>query len=129
MTRKMIFVLTTLVIPLIAMAQNSVDEMMGKYSTVGSSEYSSIIQRNSKTHEVEKVVKKLVVDGVNSKKIINCFNKEAKQNKTTNTSRSNDVVTTIFTVSNAKSNRIYMMKYDDEDYYPEVSVTIIVKLK
>lgn len=129
MTRKMIFVLITLVIPLIAMAQNSVDEMMGKYSTVGSSEYSSIIQRNSKTHEVEKVVKKLVVDGVNSKKIINCFNKEAKQNKTTNTSRSNDVVTTIFTVSNAKSNRIYMMKYDDEDYYPEVSVTIIVKLK
>lgn len=129
MTRKIIFVLATLVIPLIAMAQNSVDEMMGEYSTVGSSKYTSIIQRNSQTHEVEKVVKKLIVGGVNSKKVINCFEKEAKQNKTTNTSRSNDVVTTIFTVSNAKSNRIYMMKYDDEDYYPEVTVTIIVKLK
>ncbi len=129
MTRKIIFVLTTLVIPLVAMAQNSVDEMMGQYSTIGSSQYSSIIQRNSKTHEVEKVVKKLIVEGVNSKKVINCFNKEAKQNKTTNTSRSNDIATTIFTTSNAKSNRIYMMKYDDEDFYPEVTVTIIVKLK
>ncbi len=129
MTRKIIFVLTTLVIPLVAMAQNSVDEMMGQYSTIGSSQYSSIIQRNSKTHEVEKVVKKLIVEGVNSKKVINCFNKEAKQNKTTNTSRSNDIVTTIFTTSNAKSNHIYMMKYDDEDFYPEVTVTIIVKLK
>ncbi len=130
MTRKIIFVLITLVVPLMAMAQNSVDERIGKISTVGNSNFSSIVQRDPQTHKVEKVVKKLTVGRVNSQELINCFNKEAKLNKTTNTTCSDGIVTTIFTTSNAKNDRIYMMQHDNYRYVPhEVTVTVIVKLK
>ena len=55
--------------------------------------------------------------------------KEAKLNKTTTTTRSNGEITTIITTSNKKTNRIYMIKYDEDSYYPDVSITIIIKVK
>ncbi len=129
MARKILYVLALMLLPLCAAAQNSIDHMVDELSTIGGAEFTSVVQRNPKTRAIEKVVKKLEIGGVNSKKFINAFKNEAKRNKTTTTKRSDGEVTTIITTSNPKTNRIYMIKYDDEQYYPDVSVTIIVKVK
>ena len=118
-----------MIMPLFAAAQNSIDQMVDEFSTLGGAKFTSVVQRNPKTRAIEKVVKKLELGSVNSKKFINAFKNEAKRNKTTTTTRSDGEVTTIITTSNQKTNRIYMIKYDEEEYYPDVSITIIVKVK
>ena len=40
-------------------AQNSIDELVENFSTVGSSSYTSAIERDPQTHQVMKVVKTL----------------------------------------------------------------------
>lgn len=129
MARKTIYMLALMLMPLFAAAQNSIDHMVDELSTIGGAEFTSVVQRNPKTRAIEKVVKKLEIGGVNSKKFINAFKNEAKRNKTTTTTHSDGEVTTIITTSNQKTNRIYMIKYDEEGYYPEVDVTIIIKVK
>lgn len=129
MARKTIYMLALMLMPLFAAAQNSIDEMVDELSTIGGAKFTSVVQRNPKTRAIEKVVKKLEIGGMNSKKFINAFKNETRRNKTTTTTYSDGEVTTIITTSNQKTNRIYMIKYEDEQYYPDVSVTIIVKVK
>lgn len=129
MPGKAIYLIIMLFFPLFATAQNSVDQLVDELSTTGNADFTSIVQRNPKTKAVEKVVKKLETNSINSKKFINAFKKEAKLNKTTTTTRSNGEITTIITTSNKKTNRIYMIKYDEDSYYPEVNITIIIKVK
>ena len=129
MPGKTICLLIMSFFPLFATAQNSIDKLVDELSTTGNADFTSIVQRNPKTKAIEKVVKKLETGSINSKKFINAFKKEAKLNKTTTTTRSNGEITTIITTSNKKTNRIYMIKYDEDSYYPEVSITIIIKVK
>lgn len=130
MKNKTLIMFIIFAIPFVAKAQNDIDEMIGRFSTIGSSTYSSIVQRNPKTHNVEKVVKKLTTGGINhTKELIKTFNKESKRHKTTTTNREDDTCTTIFTTEDAKSNRIYMIKYDTNRICPNVTVTVIVKIK
>lgn len=129
MPGKAIYLIIMLFFPLFATAQNCIDQLVDELSTTGNADFTSIVQRNPKTKAVEKVVKKLETNSINSKKFINAFKKEAKLNKTTTTTRSNGEITTIITTSNKKTNRIYMIKYDEDSYYPEVNITIIIKVK
>jgi protease II len=127
MIRKTIYAILIAMLSTTAWAQNSVDDMIDEFSHIGSAEFTSAIKRNEKTHAVEKVVKKLEYDGPQSQKLISTFKKEAEKHNAT-TKHSDDEITMVFTTKSKKSNRIYMMKYEDEGVYPEVEITVIVKI-
>lgn len=124
----MITLFAMLSLPLALRAQNKIDDMVQRYSTVGSATFTTVVQRNPSTRAVEKVVKKLSVNGTTSKKLIDGFNAEASQHSVTR-KQEGGYTTVVFAVPSAKSNRVYMIKYQNRTYVPFVEVTIIVNMK
>ena len=57
-------------------AQNSIDEVVDNFSTVGSSTYTSAIERDPQTHKVVRVVKTLETRGQVVSDLIRAFQKE-----------------------------------------------------
>ena len=51
-------------------AQNSIDRMVEEYSAIGGSKFTSAVERDPNTSRVKKVVKRLVVNGVNAQRFI-----------------------------------------------------------
>lgn len=112
-----------------AWAQNSIDALVEQYSTVGSSTFTSAVERDPKTRKVMKVVKVLEMSGVNYKKFISAFKKEASKGDFRE-KREEDSTTMILTTQNAKAHRIYMLKHDNiNNAYSEMKITIIIKYK
>lgn len=128
MTRKLFYIFLLSLTPLFACAQNGVDRMLDEFSSVGSARYTSAVKRNEATHQVEKVVKKLECSGSSTKRLINVFRAEAKKHDAI-TKQANGEITIIFTTKDKKTNRIYMIKYDADTSYPEVEITIIIRMK
>ena len=109
-------------------AQNKIDDMVDKFSAVGNSTFTSVVERNPTTHQVEKVVKVLTLYGTQATKMRSVFKQES--NKGTFSEKSEDgIITMILTTVTSSSNRIYMLKMESEKYYPNAKVTIIIKIK
>ena len=113
----------------VATAQNSIDRMVEHFSTVGGSSFVTAVKRNPKTHKVEKVVKRLTANGVQSRQFVNTFKEEAARQKDVVTSTADGYTTMIVTVPGAKQNRIYTLRYKGNGYSGEVTVTIIINMK
>lgn len=128
MIRKTIYILLLAVFPLAAAAQNSIDRVVGEFSTTGNAEFTSVVQRNPKTRAIEKVVKKLTTGGHNSLRIVKTFNNEAARHSCT-TNVADGFTTKIFTETDERSNRVYMMKHSNGRGYRDVEITIIIKVK
>lgn len=111
-----------------AHAQNSIDRLVDEFSTVGSSKFTSVVQRNPKTRAVEKVVKKLSIHGVKTNEIIKAFNKEAKHHNLS-TQVSEGWATKVFVESGKHTNRAYMIKYNEGVRFPDAEITIVIKVK
>lgn len=109
-------------------AQNRIDQMMEELSTVGGSTFTTAVERNPKTGQVEKVVKKLCVGSYGARTFIDKFNAEAKRHSNTTTNKNGGQTTTVFTCKTKTSNRIYMMKHDN-GYHPDATITVIIKMK
>ncbi len=107
-------------------AQNSIDNMVEEYSTVGGSRFTSAVERDPKTRRVKKVVKQLHVDGVNAKRFISGFKREAKRHRHTVTNTKNGQTTMTLVTDNKQGTRIYMLKYDNPSYMPSASITIVI---
>ncbi len=117
-----------LFLPLALHAQNKIDDMVQRYSTVGEATFTTVVQRNPSTRAVEKVVKKLSMTSTVSKHLIEGFNAEASHHSVTR-KQEGGYTTVIFAVPGAKSNRVYMIKYQSRSYVPFVEVTIIINMK
>lgn len=115
-------------LPLGLHAQNKIDDVVQRYSTVGSATFTTVVQRNPSTHAVEKVVKKLSTNGTTAKNLIETFNLEASQHSVSR-KQEGGYTTVIFATSGTKSNRVYMIKYQSRIYVASAEVTIIINMK
>lgn len=122
--RQVVMFLLAVLFSLHAGAQNAVDRMVENFSTIGEARFTSAIERNPQTREVVKVVKTLRLESPGDRKLRNGFLQEAK-NHDSNTTLANGRNTVIFSEETRQSDRVYMLKYNDD--YAEA--TIIVNFK
>ncbi len=108
-------------------AQNSIDEVVDNFSTVGSSTYTSAIERDPQTRRVIKVVKTLETRGKVVSDLIDAFNKE-RETGSFSRKEENDEVTMILATENKSGNRVYMFQCRDKGY-PWGKATIIIRPK
>lgn len=129
MPKRYVFILLTLFLCTVAAAQNSVDRIVERYSTVGGSEFVTAVKRNPKTRKVEKVVKRLTASGPQIKTFIDTFKEEAQRKKDVVTSTADGYTTMIFSEEGSKQNRIYTLRYKHNGYSGDVTITIIINMK
>lgn len=108
-------------------AQNSIDDVVDNFSTVGSSTYTSVIERDPQSRQVIKVVKTLETRGNVVNDLIDAFNKERETGSFSRKEENNEV-TMILATENKGSNRVYMLQYRDRGYYWG-KTTIIIRPK
>lgn len=125
--KKLIFLLCLLFVPCCLMAQNAVDETVENLKTVGSSHFTSAIERDPQTHQPLRVVKRLEVGTTVSKRIISVFDKEAARSCTEKSTKQNGVIKRMFLEEKADQIRIYSIEYPEHLRFPDVKLTIIVK--
>ena len=110
-------------------AQNSIDKMVENYSTVGSSKFTSVVERDPETRQVQKVVKVLQVPGHQAAQFRNAFISE-KETGTFTQQQQGDEQTLTLTCETPQQARIYMLRLSGRHtYYHSGKVTIIVKMK
>ena len=108
-------------------AQNRIDEVVDSFSTVGSSTYTSAVERDPQTRQVIKVVKTLETRGDIIKDIIDAFEQEHETGSFSRKEEDNEV-TMILATENISSNRVYMLQYRGK-VYQWGKTTIIVRPK
>ena len=108
-------------------AQNSIDEVVDNFSTVGSSTYNSAIERDPQTRQVIKVVKTLETRGKVVNDLIDAFNKERETGSFSRKEENNEV-TMILATENKGGNRVYMLQYHGKGYQWG-KTTIIIRPK
>ena len=108
-------------------AQNSIDEVVDNFSTVGSSTYTSAIERDPQTRKVVRVVKTLETRGQVVSDLIRAFQKE-RETGTFSRKEENEEVTMILATENDGGNRVYMLQYSGKGYH-RGKATIIIKPK
>ena len=114
-----------------ACAQNSIDNAMEMFSTLGNSTYKSIVERDPKTHKVIKVVKTLETRRQNASKLVNAFEKEAESGSYTVTTTDN-TTEFLLTVETPRQNRIYALRINGRLPHASNShclATAIIKIK
>lgn len=108
-------------------AQNSIDEVVDNFSTMGSSTYTSAIERDPQTRKVVRVVKTLETRGQVVSDLIRAFQKE-RETGTFSRKEENEEVTMILATENEGGNRVYMLQYSGRGYH-RGKATIIIKPK
>ena len=109
-------------------AQNSIDELVENFSTLGSAKFTSVVDRDPKTRRVLKVVKELQLHGVQAGKFKQAFEEES-QNGSTTRQQDGDVLTMTVTQESPRQLRIYMLRLVGRHTYNSAKVIIIVKMK
>ena len=111
-------------------AQNSIDEQVDNISTLGSSKFTSVVDRDPKTRQINKVVKVLQVPGIQVGKLRKAFLKEKDSGNFSHT-KDNREETMTLTVESSERVRIYMLRMETLGQYSYSSgkVTVIVKNK
>ncbi|MBP5388194.1 MAG: DUF5024 domain-containing protein [Prevotella sp.] len=117
-----------LLMGIVAQAQNSIDEQVDNISTLGSSKFTSVVDRDPKTRQINKVVKVLQVPGIQVGKLRNAFLKEKDSGNFSHTKDSREETMTL-TVESPKRIRIYMLRMEmlGQHAYSSGKVTVIVK--
>lgn len=110
-----------------ANAQNNIDKLIDSCQSVGSSRFTSAIERNPDTHQVVKVVKVFESDSMPASKFISTFNEESASASTSSKSINNGRVNHTLTFESDNQIRIYSLSYENEYAHIGLRVTIIVK--
>lgn len=112
-----------------ASAQNEIDRLVDKFSTVGWSTFTSAVERDPKTHRIIKTVKTLETNGQNIGALKKAFENEAHTGNFSK-KREDDVTKMVLTVQAEKTNRVYMLNYSSNGHVIyDGKTTIIVKFK
>lgn len=110
-------------------AQNEIDRLVDKFSTVGWSTFTSAVERDPKTHRIIKTVKTLETNGQNIGALKKAFENEAHTGNFSK-KREDDVTKMVLTVQAEKTNRVYMLNYSSNGHViHDGKTTIIVKVK
>ncbi len=121
-TVTLLILLLMVVIP--GRAQNRIDRMVEDYSTVGTSSFTSVVERDPNTRQVKKVVKVLTLPGHQTSQFHDAFLKE-KATGTFTEQQQSGVQTLTLTCEKPAQTRLYMLRRTSGSG----KVTIIVKMK
>ena len=102
-------------------AQNSIDELVENFSTLGSAKFTSVVDRDPKTRRVQ-------MQGLQAGKFKKAFEDES-QNGSTTRQQDGDVLTMTVTQESPRQLRIYMLRLVGRHTYHSAKVIIIVKMK
>lgn len=128
-SKRLATIIFGLLVAIAIQAQNSIDRMVDNLSTTGGSSFTSAVERNPKTRKVERVVKRLNIEGPQAIKFFDAFKRELQGKSNVTNRRSDDELTMIFTEETAKANRIYMLKSHSPVSKTHAVITIIVRMK
>ena len=112
MKKYIITFIVCLLTTLAAKAQNSIDNLVERYSSSGGSSFTTAVKRNPQTQKVVKVVKTLETDNGEGNTFYRAYNEH----------------TTLLVVEKPQQTRIYMLKRNNANY-GQVKVTIIIQPK
>ena len=127
---RIIIMSTAIMLSVAAFAQNEIDRVVDQFSTIGSSTFTSAVERDPHTRRVIKTVKVLETSyGPNVSKLKNAFEKEANTGNFS-TKKEDNETKMILTVQTERTNRIYMLNFTSHhNIYSGGKATIIVKVR
>ena len=108
-------------------AQNRIDKLVENFSTLGSAKFTSVVDRDPKTGQVQKVVKELRLPGHQAGQFRNAFEEESRHGSTTR-QQDDEALTMTITQETSKQLRIYMLRLTGRHAYTSAKVIIIVKM-
>lgn len=127
MKKYIITFIVCLLTTLSTKAQNSIDNLVERYSSSGGSSFTTAVKRNPQTQKVVKVVKTLETDNGEGNTFYRAFKREARTGSWTDKVANNEH-TTLLVVEKPQQIRIYMLKRNNANY-GQVKVTIIIQPK
>lgn len=127
MKKTLLTLIVCLLAAIPAAAQNKIDRLVEKYSTVGSSQFTSVVKRNPQTRQVEKVVKVLKINQGKVKELREAFMEESSTG-TFREKKEDGQTTLLLTVETPQAVRIYMLEYGSHPGLTQTKTTIIVKM-
>lgn len=115
-------------------AQNSIDKLMGEYSTMGNSKYSSIVERDAQSNAISSVYNELKLSNNVSRcleKFINAFDNEAKQSTSHETSINGNRKSCLLREEKQDQSRVYMLEYNTDkfNFSSDITISLIIKNK
>jgi hypothetical protein len=128
MKRTVFLALLFFGITLGAMAQNKIDKIMETFSTLGSSTFTTAVERNPQTRKVVKVVKTLEMRGPHGNQLKDAFREEKDQSSYSEKTH-DDQTTIIFDTENQNQLRLYMLQTTGKYVATYAKATVIIKIK
>ena len=113
---------------IVATAQNKIDQLVESFSTIGSATFTSVVERDPQTRQVQKVVKVLKINGGQATELRSAFLKERESGNFTEQKSDNEQTLTL-NCENKKQVRIYLLRLTNVQSWPHAQCTIIVKMK
>ena len=125
---RTLVLLSVLLCSATAVAQNKIDEAVEHFSTLGSATFTSVVERNPQTHEVQKVVKVLTISGSQANSLQKAFNDERRSGNFVERKDEQGHTMTLSCESSPQF-RIYMLRLAGHPVHRQAKCTIIVKMK
>ena len=132
MKQRIILWLFSLIALVSVSAQNRIDHFVDNQSTLGRSKFTSVVERDPKTHEVVRVVKvRELTGGLDIDACLDLFEAEKNTGRFSHNIDGNDHHTLILAIEGARQDRIYMLQYTGRQprQAHDGKVTIVIKMK
>ena len=128
MKRTAFLTLLFFCITLGAMAQNKIDKIIETFSTLGTSTFTTAVERNPQTRKVVKVVKTLEMRGPKADQLKKAFQEE-KDLSSYSERTHDDQTTIIFDTESQNQLRLYLLQTTGKYVTTYAKATIIIKIK
>lgn len=132
MKRYILLWLISLTAAVSATAQNRIDRFVDNESTIGRSKFTSVVERDPKTHEVVRVVKvRELTRGIDINACQGTFEAESKTGRFSHNIDANDQHTLLLAVEGDRQDRIYMLQYTGKQPLQgkDGKVTVVIRMK
>lgn len=132
MKRYILLWLISLAASASASAQNRIDRFVDNESTIGRSKFTSVVERDPKTHEVVRVVKvRELTRGIDINACQGTFEAESKTGRFSHNIDANDQHTLLLAVEGDRQDRIYMLQYTGKQPLQgkDGKVTVVIRMK
>ncbi len=138
--RQKLFILTSLLLVTFTVAaqsgasrkENSIDRFVDNESTIGHSKFTSVVERDPRTHEVVRVIKvRELTRGIDISKCQETFEAESKRGRFSHSIDADNRHTLLVAVEGKRQDRIYMLQYTGRQALQghDGKVTIVIKMK
>lgn len=132
MKRYIILWLISLTAVVSVSAQNRIDRFVDNESTIGRSKFTSVVERDPKTHDVVRVVKvRELTRGIDINACQGIFEAESDAGRFSHNIDADGQHTLLLAIESKHQDRIYMLQYTGKQPMQgqDGKVTIVIKMK